>query len=310
MKIIKLPTHFGHNSFDIILDEKENIISTARKDPKELIFDVSETESISMLGLLLILSICDAVGQDCKCTVSYGKPISESNMANLMEIMGAVKSQRNKETEEVLDSIRVPVRRCFNGNENLAAVNHVIRIVKNEFNPSTEVLNALNWALWELVDNAGMHGYNISEFGKNYPKPLYFCAFDYKDTIEIAILDVGRGIHNSFLESGLEKYKDITSEQSLLLAIKDGVTSKPGGSMGFGLFGCSEIAKYSNGSLIVISGNNKLMISSAGVNAETCSKFDGTMVSLRMPRDAIVNLKGIFGENSLVLDSIEDVFGI
>ena len=107
---------------------------------------------------------------------------------------------------------------------------------------------ALNWALWELVGNAGLHGYQM--YGKsdcNYPKPVYFCAFDYKDFIDMAILDIGCGIHTSFLNSGKDKYKNITNAEALSLAIKESETGDPGGSTGFGLFGCAEIARKAKG---------------------------------------------------------------
>ena len=35
---------------------------------------------------------------------------------------------------------------------------------------------------------------------------------DYKDIIEIATMDIGRGILKSFLMSGKEKYKNIANE--------------------------------------------------------------------------------------------------
>lgn len=78
--------------------------------------------------------------------------------------------------------------------------------------------------------------------------------------------------------------------------------------MGFGLFGCCEIAKHSKGELIIISGNNKLTCSGGNIEILPSSKFDGTMVSLSMPRDAIINLESIFGKTSLVLDSVDSLF--
>ncbi|MFH1504261.1 MAG: hypothetical protein ABIH08_02570 [Candidatus Omnitrophota bacterium] len=131
-----------------------------------------------------------------------------------------------------------------------------------ELKPPEPLLKALNWALWELVGNAGLHGYNMyKKKNVDYPMPVYFCAFDYKKFIGMAILDVGRGIQKSFLESGNDKYKGISNSDALALSIKDETTCDSQGSAGMGLFGCAEIAKQAKGELIIISGPNKLIIS-------------------------------------------------
>jgi len=307
--VIKIPKYLTHNNFNIILGQYENILKEAKNGLKELIFDTSDTEYISILGILLIEWICDSVNEKCKCLIHYGKPKKESFIASIMGIMGAVKRDNSQDIEKYLDDFRVPVQRCLDGNENLKAVNKVIHIIKKEFNPSGDILRALNWALWELVDNAGMHGYRISEFNQNYPSPVYFCAFDYKESVEIAILDSGQGIHRSFLSSGKKKYEGITNAEALQLSIRDKESGNPEGSTGFGLFGCSEIAKQSGGELVIISGNNKIVVSNKGAEVSPYSNFNGTMVSLSMPREAIINLKSIFGEKGLIFDSLNDLFG-
>jgi len=307
--IIKLPKFFDYNNFDLILNQQESIWEEAKKDSKQLIFDVSATEYISILGILLITQIADSIRDKCKCVIRYGKSKQASFMAGLMSIMGVVNNRLDKKIQEYLDNFRVPVQRCHNGGENLKAVNKVIPIIKNEFKPSEEVLKALNWALWELVDNAGMHAYDISEFNINYPHPLYFCAFDYKNTIDIAILDMGKGIQASFLASGKEKYKNVSNEDALKLAIQNGETGNPKGSTGFGLFGCCEIAKQARGKLVIISGSHKLIVSEKSIQSFPCSKFNGTMVSLRIPREVVLNLEKIFGESNIILEPIEDLLG-
>jgi hypothetical protein len=309
--VLKIPQYFNHNTFDTALN-KQDIFDDIQKDPCHIIFDVSETKHISVLGLLLIAQIADRVMKSgYKCSVHYGKPKQESHMAWFARIMGLVNGNADEGIKEYLDSFRVEIQRCHNGKESLAAVNKLIPIIKREINPSESVLKALNWALWELVDNAGAHGYGIYDrFDINYINPVYFCAFDYKELIDIAIIDTGKGIHKSFLSSGKEKYKNILNEDALRLAIQDKESGHPKGSPGFGLFGCSEIAKQSKGELVIISGVNKLVLSKDCLNIVQSGNFDGTMVLLSIPQKLDLNLEKIFGKDSnIILESIDDLLG-
>lgn len=309
--VIKIPTLFHHGHFDIILNHQ--ILTAEIKDGAyHVVFDLSETDHISVLGLLLIRQIADYLTErKCRCSVYYGKPKQQSFMAWYSRIMGLVKSKDQQEVQEYLNDVRVEIHRCHNGKESLKAVNKLIPIIKSELKPSDSVLKALNWALWELIDNAGAHGYGVyNSFDVGYSRPVYFCAFNYKEFIDIAILDTGRGIHKSFLLSGKDKYKKISNEEALELAIQDKESGHPHGSPGFGLFGCAEIAKQSKGAVVIISGNRKLVLSGNGKNVVPCGNFNGTMVLLSIPQKLEINLETIFGKDSnVVLESIDDLFG-
>ena len=150
---------------------------------------MTDTEYVSVLGVLLIVQVCDDFQQlGCKCFIRH---ITESSSSWFVRAMWP-NNEKTNEINKYLDAIRVRIRRCFNSDESQIAVDKLIPIIKAEFKPSDHVLKALNWALWEFVGNAGMHGYGIYDEAKAvYPKPVYFCAFDYKDTIEVATMDVG-----------------------------------------------------------------------------------------------------------------------
>lgn len=311
--LLKLPKYFGHNQFDILLDQERQLFDAIRGNPQDIVFDLSETDFISTLGVLLIAHMSDNfIADGHKCFVQYGKPKKESLTAWLLGVMGLVKDENDKEMQAYLDTFRVGIKRCHNGKESLEAVNKLIPIIRAEIKPSEVVLRALNWALWEIVDNAGTHGYETyDDMQRNYSRPVYFCAFSYKDVmIDIAILDSGQGIHKSFLNSGKEKYKNITNEDALKLSIQNNESGHPKGSPGFGLYGCAEMAKQSDGRLMIISGENKLILSKEGVEILSSSKYGGTMVSLRIPKEAAINLESIFGKDgNIVLESIDDLFG-
>lgn len=310
--IIKIPQYFDIKNFDGVLEQQKILSTRPQKDSQNLIFDFSGTKYTSILGVLLIAHIADELQPlNYKCFAHYGKTKDESLMAWFSRTMGLVKNSPNREIQEYLNTFRVGIQRCINGQQSLDAVNKLIPIIKTELRPSEPVLRALNWAIWELVDNAGIHGYKSSgSFETNYPKPVYFCAFGFKNVIDIAILDSGQGIHNSFISSGIEKYKNITNEKALELSILDKESSNPQGSPGFGLFGCAEIAKQSQGGLVILSSSNKLILSEGNLNILSSSNFNGTMVSLRMPKEVKIDLVKILGkDNVFATEPIENLIG-
>ena len=309
---IVIPQILGHSEFDNLLEQQKRIVGkiTAAIPGEFLIFDFSENQNISMLGLLLIVKMADefrAAGYICKAILPK---VKQPNWIGY--IMNLIKSEEPpQEIQDYLNSFRVPIKRCKNSKESFAAVNQLMIIIKNDVKPTEKVLKALNWALWEIVDNAGLHGYRTYDStGADYSGLVYFCAAKLGEVIDIAILDGGQGIYSSFLSSGVKKYLHISNEDALKLSIKNEESGHPNGSPGFGLYGCSEIARLGMGQLLIISGNNKLLFSERGPITTSSSEYKGTMVSLRIHRDAAFDLIQLFGENSvLVSESIDDLIG-
>lgn len=312
MKLIKIPIYFSHNTIDEVLKQREALLQIEKCQPsEEVIFDLRGNEFVSILGILFIAELSDFLlkEKNCKCFVRTWR---NSSQLWLSKVMGLVKRDgSNQEVENYLNQIRVPIQRCSNDKGSLKAVNKLMPIIRQKLSLPEPLLKALNWALWELVGNAGLHGYRM--YGKkdnNFPKPVYFCAFDYEKFIDVAILDVGCGIHNSFLQSGNEKYRNITNAEALLLSIKESETGDPGGSTGFGLFGCAEIARKAKGKLVIISGSNKLILTEQKEQVLSSGKFDGTMVLLSLPQKSEIDLADILGKgNVTVVSSLDDLIG-
>ncbi|MFA6170047.1 MAG: hypothetical protein WCW67_00900 [Candidatus Margulisiibacteriota bacterium] len=311
-KLIKIPSTLGHAEFDVLLEQQTGILLEGQHQgaSEPLVFDFSENKSISVLGILFIAKMADkykSVGYDCRVI-----PPKEKKSRWLISIMNLIKSEEKpKEMQKYWDTFRVPILRCRNSKESLAAVNKLIPVIRNDMKPSDAVLKALNWALWEIVDNAGVHGYQMYEStGVDYSGTVYFCAASLGENIDIAIIDGGQGIHSSFRSSGKEKYHGITNEEALKLSTINSESGHPQGSPGFGLFGCSEIARAGKGQLLIVSGSNKLLLSEKGVIIGPSLEYMGTMVSLRINRNAAINLLEIFGETSLVVnESINELIG-
>jgi anti-anti-sigma regulatory factor/anti-sigma regulatory factor (Ser/Thr protein kinase) len=116
-------------------------------------------------------------------------------------------------------------------------------------------LNAINWGLFEVLDNVFQHsetdtGFFIAQIHK-VNRHLTFC-----------IADSGIGVHRSFYNGG--KYRPPTAFDALTLSIREGVSST-GDKRGNGLFGLKGLIEASDGQLNMWSGRGTLRISPSGI---------------------------------------------
>ena len=113
-----------------------------------------------------------------------------------------------------------------------------------------------------------------------------FCAQRWSDgTVELAVIDQGRGIRRS-LEEKMQLKSD---EEALCAAIRPGVSSKlsdnpddPWGNSGFGLFVLSELGR-GLGVFRVISGAMGIRSLNGELHSEA-ARIDGTAIQLRLRR--------------------------
>lgn len=118
------------------------------------------------------------------------------------------------------------------------------------------VYNALNWCLYEVLDNVFQHseketGFFMVQILKN-TKRLRFC-----------VADSGIGVHRSFSEGG--KYRPPTAFDALTLAVREGV-SRTGDKRGNGLFGLKGVVEANGGRLDLASGRGILTITPSGID--------------------------------------------
>ena len=116
-------------------------------------------------------------------------------------------------------------------------------------------LNAINWGLFEVLDNVFQHsesdtGFFMAQIHK-VNRHLTFC-----------IADSGIGVHRSFYKGG--KYRPPTAFDALTLSIREGV-SRTGDKRGNGLFGLKGLIEASDGQLNMWSGRGTLRVSPSGI---------------------------------------------
>lgn len=147
---------------------------------------------------------------------------------------------------------------------------------------SPQVLNAIAEGVWEMVANALEHaGTDALIMGQVYTAPRGRPP-DHDDRVQIVIGDTGRGIRESFLDTGA--YTPTTDLEAITLALEYLVTSvadDPG--RGQGLFTTMEQLVRTQGRMVVRSGTGRVSITAAGQDHESVPFLPGVIVALSLP---------------------------
>lgn len=171
----------------------------------------------------------------------------------------------------------------FNGENSNLLVTNSIKVLKKHLNINENIINCLNFCLYEIIDNVEEHsdskidGYFVMQY---YPK---------KRIIKIVIIDCGLGIYNTL------KYKYNKSEQEILkLAFEKSITGTNENNRGEGMYFLKNFVKSNKGTLNLYSGNYKLEINEPNVSIEKIKSFSGTLYDIIINTNIDINLDEIF----------------
>ncbi len=139
----------------------------------------------------------------------------------------------------------IPARLIEDDRDVLAASNAICDLVLRQFDNARAFLPAMEWAVYEIVDNIRLHS--------SAPVPGVVTAQYYpqRHRLDIAIVDMGRGIKASLGESK----RLSTHQEAISLAIQRGVTRDPEVGQGNGMAGTCEIVRKNRGELYIWSGD-------------------------------------------------------
>ena len=142
----------------------------------------------------------------------------------------------------------------------------------------------------ELLTNTIDHAKSITD--------VVCCAQKFPNIkeIEIIIIDTGVGFHKTISR----KYKEInTNEEAIRKALEKGVTGATESKMyyklygqlknaGYGLYVISEMIKYYNGKLWIISKNGSLIQSGNNIKSKSLKyEWNGSVIVVRLPYEKI-----------------------
>jgi STAS-like domain of unknown function (DUF4325) len=145
----------------------------------------------------------------------------------------------------------IPIR-LIEDAESVGQASHAIcDLVLAQFENAREFLPAMEWAVYEIIDNVRLHSNSQSPgivVAQYYPQP---------HRLDIAICDVGRGIYASLSESR----KLWSHGDAITKALQRGVTRNPEVGQGNGLAGSVDIVKVNRGSFRIWSGDAMFRVS-------------------------------------------------
>lgn len=144
------------------------------------------------------------------------------------------------------------------------------------------VVQSFNYCLYEVLDNVLTHS------GKKSGILVSRYAAE-KQQIQVLVADDGMGIHRSLTENDL--YKDLTEAEALQHVILDKVTDGKG--MGFGLYSTKNLITFAGGTLVIASGQHKLVYD--GLRSSVCEneKTEGTIVFLAVNANREINANDV-----------------
>jgi anti-sigma regulatory factor (Ser/Thr protein kinase) len=127
-----------------------------------------------------------------------------------------------------------------------------------EIGVSDNILTALQYCLWELLDNTLIHS---ADGGAELSAGSGFvCVQHYPKNKEIRLIisDNGYGIHYALTKHPKSEFQHFTESESIFNCINKGVTNSNG--RGFGLWATAKLVELNQGELIIHSGGHQLKI--------------------------------------------------
>lgn len=145
----------------------------------------------------------------------------------------------------------IPIRLIADEESVSGASNAICDLVLAQFDNAREFLPAMEWAIYEIIDNVRLHSNSES------PGTVVAQFYPQLHRLDIAICDVGRGIYASLSESRkLWSHGDAISK-----ALERGVTRNPEVGQGNGMAGSLQIAMVNRGTFHVWSGDAMFRVS-------------------------------------------------
>lgn len=173
------------------------------------------------------------------------------------------------------------------------------------------VLEAINWCLYEVMDNVFQHSRAASGFAMMQ-------VHVNRRWAAVSVADSGIGIHRSFLDGGIRAHD---AYDAIMLAVQERKTSKPK-NMGNGLYGLMRVVGLNRGILEIRSGRGRLRYEDRRATGESRvsrpvlettdhhSTWVDWQIDLCRPVSIIEALGMDKGRSNLRLEALEDTDGL
>jgi hypothetical protein len=143
--------------------------------------------------------------------------------------------------------------------------NHYIDALVDQVRCEAGVVDALNWCLYEVMDNVFQHSRAESGF-------VMMQVHKHKRLCAITVSDTGIGIQKSLVMSApdgqVDKSRLRDAHEAIEQAVRQGVTSKGKLNQGNGLFGLQRAVALNGGDLRIVSGRGRWTNGSDGSSSQ------------------------------------------
>ena len=165
------------------------------------------------------------------------------------------------------------------------------------------VLEALEWCLYEVLDNVMQH----SNAGVGY---AMLQLHPRSKRLAVCVSDTGIGVQRSLASANA--YRPRTAFDALTMAVKEGVTRNKATNQGNGLFGLLKIVEQNGGKLDMRSGRGRMVLEGDRVRGANDQEFPGpdshgTTVGFQLKVDKPVSIGSAlnYERANLFLESLE-----
>ncbi len=173
----------------------------------------------------------------------------------------------------------------------------VITAMTSHLEIEINVLQALSYCLYEMMDNVHIHS----------GKPLGTAMTYYdksQNTLSILIADDGMGIKASLSEN--EQYHEISEAEALKMCMKDKITDGKG--MGFGLYATSRLVDSIGKEFVLHSGKHKLVRKYGTESIIENGYWQGTLIYLVIGTNEEIDPNHIVDHRTDVLEEYNETF--
>ena len=165
------------------------------------------------------------------------------------------------------------------------AVNAICEACIRQCEQANSFVPAFQWALFEITDNIELHS------DSNTPGIVIAQFMPKKNTLDVAICDMGRGLKASLSESVTTQ----NHQEAIVKAITRGVTRNRSIGQGNGLAGTIEILKVNGGRLEIWTGDKTLIMDNLGnFSFKDTAYFPGTGLFLSLQTNNPIDLRKTF----------------
>ncbi len=168
----------------------------------------------------------------------------------------------------------------------------ILTVFRKDFKMSDADVSQLSLIINEMICNTTIHSKCKSG------AYLYCQKYKAANQLEFILVDSGLGIQKSLQKN--EDFKTISNKEAVANAVQFGVTCGEG--RGHGLYFASEFVRRNNGEMILLSGDDRLVVKNQSVNSNTNHNWNGVYLKFLFKFDSKVSLDTLMLEKQYTVN--------